>query len=73
MQERFNDHDKMVELITDADKEGVSIHVRSNGIEEDRALGFVAVLKELRHLTWIREMASTQSRHQKPVLQGLKS
>ena len=24
--ERFNDHDKMVELITEADKEGMSVH-----------------------------------------------
>ena len=29
--ERFNDHDKMVELITEADKEGLSIHVHSEG------------------------------------------
>ena len=29
--ERFNDHDKMVELITEADKEGLSVHVHSEG------------------------------------------
>ena len=29
--ERFNDHDKMVELITEADKEGLSVHVHSIG------------------------------------------
>ncbi len=29
--ERFNDHDKMVELITAADKEGLSVHVHSEG------------------------------------------
>jgi predicted amidohydrolase YtcJ len=29
--ERFNDHDKMVELITEADKEGMSVHVHSEG------------------------------------------
>jgi hypothetical protein len=29
--ERFNDHDKMVELITEADKEGLSVHVHTIG------------------------------------------
>ena len=29
--ERFNDHDKMVELIVEADKEGFSVHVHSEG------------------------------------------
>ena len=29
--QRFNDHDKMVELITAADKEGLSVHVHSIG------------------------------------------
>ncbi|MBR1511596.1 MAG: amidohydrolase [Acidaminococcaceae bacterium] len=29
--ERFNDHDKMVELITEADKEGMAVHVHSEG------------------------------------------
>lgn len=29
--EVFNDHDKMVELITEADKEGLSVHVHSEG------------------------------------------
>ena len=29
--ERFNDYDKMVELITEADKEGLSVHVHSEG------------------------------------------
>ena len=29
--ERFNDHDTMVELITEADKEGLSVHVHSEG------------------------------------------
>ena len=29
--ERFNNHDKMVELITEADKEGLSVHVHSEG------------------------------------------
>ena len=29
--ERFNDHDKMVELIAEADKEGMSVHVHSEG------------------------------------------
>ena len=29
--ERFNDHDKMVELITEANKEGLSVHVHSEG------------------------------------------
>ena len=29
--ERFNDHDKMVELIAEADKEGLSVHVHSEG------------------------------------------
>ena len=29
--ERFNDHDKMVELITEADREGLSVHVHSVG------------------------------------------
>ena len=29
--ERFNDHDKMVELITAADAEGLSVHVHSEG------------------------------------------
>ena len=29
--ERFNDHDKMVELITEANKEGMSVHVHAEG------------------------------------------
>jgi len=29
--ERFNNHDKMVELIVEADKEGMSVHVHSEG------------------------------------------
>ena len=29
--ERFNDHGKMVELITEADREGLSVHVHSEG------------------------------------------
>ena len=29
--ERFNDHDKMVELIVEADKEGMAVHVHSEG------------------------------------------
>ena len=29
--ERFNDHDKMVELIAEADKEGMSVHAHSEG------------------------------------------
>jgi len=29
--ERFNDHDKMVELIVEANKEGMSVHVHSEG------------------------------------------
>ncbi len=29
--ERFNDHDKMVQLIVEADKEGLSVHVHSEG------------------------------------------
>lgn len=29
--ERFNDHDKMVELITEANKEGLAVHVHSEG------------------------------------------
>ena len=29
--ERYNDHDKMVELIAEADKEGMSVHVHSEG------------------------------------------
>ncbi len=29
--ERFNDHDKMVELIAEANKEGLSVHVHSEG------------------------------------------
>lgn len=29
--ERFNDHDKMVELIVEADKEGMSVHAHSEG------------------------------------------
>ena len=29
--ERFNDHDKMVELLVEADKEGFSVHVHSEG------------------------------------------
>ena len=29
--ERFNDHDKMVEMIAEADKEGLSVHVHSEG------------------------------------------
>lgn len=29
--ERFNDHDKMVELIVEADKEGMSVHVHAEG------------------------------------------
>ena len=29
--ERFNNHDKMVELITEADKEGLAVHVHSEG------------------------------------------
>jgi len=29
--ERFNDHDKMVELIVEANKEGLSVHVHSEG------------------------------------------
>ena len=29
--ERFNDHDKMVQLIAEADKEGLSVHVHSEG------------------------------------------
>ena len=29
--ERYNDHDKMVQLIAEADKEGMSVHVHSEG------------------------------------------
>ena len=29
--ERFNDHDKMVEMIAEADKEGMAVHVHSEG------------------------------------------
>ena len=29
--ERFNDHDKMVELLVEADKEGMAVHVHSEG------------------------------------------
>ena len=29
--ERFNDHDKMVELLVEADKEGMSVHVHAEG------------------------------------------
>ena len=29
--ERFNDHDKMVELLVESDKEGMSVHVHSEG------------------------------------------
>ena len=29
--ERFNDHDKMVQLISEADKEGLAVHVHSEG------------------------------------------
>ncbi|MBQ8933648.1 MAG: amidohydrolase [Lachnospiraceae bacterium] len=29
--ERFNDHDKMVELLVEADREGMSVHVHSEG------------------------------------------
>ncbi len=29
--ERFNDHDKMVEMLVEADKEGLSVHVHSEG------------------------------------------
>ena len=29
--ERFNDHDKMVELLTEANKEGLAVHVHSEG------------------------------------------
>ena len=29
--ERFNDHDKMVQMIVEADKEGMSVHVHSEG------------------------------------------
>ena len=29
--ERFNDHDKMVEMIVEADKEGMAVHVHSEG------------------------------------------
>ena len=75
--ERFNDHDKMVELITEADKEGMSVHVHSEGggathfmlgcIEDaEKITGDMDQRNVLAHLHFvtdedIRRMAATRS------------
>ena len=75
--ERFNNHDKMVELITEADKEGLSVHVHSEGggathfmlgcIEDaEKITGNMDQRNVLAHLHFvtdedIRRMASTGS------------
>ena len=75
--ERFNDHDKMVELITEADKEGLSVHVHSEGggathfmlgcIEDaEKITGDMDQRNVLAHLHFvteedIRRMADTRS------------
>ena len=75
--ERFNDHDKMVELITEADKEGLSVHVHSEGggathfmlgcIEDaEKITGDMDQRNVLAHLHFvteedIRRMAQTRS------------
>jgi len=75
--ERFNDHDKMVELIVEADKEGLSVHVHSEGggathfmlgcIEDaEKITGDMDQRNILAHLHFvtdedIRRMASTRS------------
>ena len=75
--ERFNDHDKMVELIVEADKEGLSVHVHSEGggathfmlgcIEDaEKITGDMDQRNILAHLHFvtdedIRRMASTHS------------
>ena len=75
--ERFNDHDKMVELIVAADKEGLSVHVHSVGngatkfmldcIEDaEKITGDMDQRNVLAHLQFVREediqrMAKTNS------------
>ena len=75
--ERFNDHDKMVELIVEADKEGMSVHVHSEGggathfmlgcIEDaEKITGDMDQRNVLAHLHFvtdedIRRMAATRS------------
>ena len=75
--ERFNDHDKMVELIAAADKEGLSVHVHSEGggathfmlgcIEDaEKITGDMDQRNVLAHLHFvtdedIRRMAETRS------------
>ena len=75
--ERFNDHDKMVELITEADREGMSVHVHSEGggathfmlgcIEDaEKITGNLDQRNVLAHLHFvtdedIRRMAQTRS------------
>ena len=64
--ERFNDHDKMVELIVAADKEGLSVHVHSIGngatkfmldcIEDaEKITGDMDQRNILAHLQFVRE------------------
>ncbi|MDY6290614.1 MAG: amidohydrolase [Succiniclasticum sp.] len=75
--ERFNDHDKMVELITEANKEGMAVHVHSEGggathfmlgcIEDaEKITGNMDQRNVLAHLHFvteedIRRMAATRS------------
>jgi len=75
--ERFNDHDKMVELLVEADKEGLSVHVHAEGggathfmlgcIEDaEKITGDMDQRNVLAHLHYvadedIRRMAATRS------------
>ena len=75
--ERFNDHDKMVELLTEANKEGMAVHVHSEGggathfmlgcIEDaEKITGNMDQRNVLAHLHFvteedIRRMAATRS------------
>ncbi len=75
--ERFNDHDKMVALITEADKEGLSVHVHTEGggaahfmlgcIEDaEKITGDMDQRNVLAHLHFVtdedvRRMAATRS------------
>ena len=75
--ERFNDHDKMVQLLVEADKEGLSVHVHSEGggathfmlgcIEDaEKITGDMDQRNVLAHLHFvtdedIRRMAATRS------------
>ena len=75
--ERFNDHDKMVELLVEADKEGMSVHVHAEGggaahfmlgcIEDaERITGDMDQRNVLAHLHFVtdedvKRMAATRS------------